>query len=1084
MPNILIWRGDAQGVRQKVVVTIANPESGDQFHLTINRKTLTVTADEDGTMLAAGTDSDANLSDDVYRAFVSAVGQYSNTIAEFAEITSEVEQNDDNVATSLILYGPVDGKPFTITGSTTNRTGGLDVLVSTVVEGDPGANEKQQVKISGTATGGTFTLTFDGQTTGNIAYDASAATVETALEALSNIDSGDVDVTGSAGGPWTVEFLQQYANVNVPEMTGDGTNITKDSSGYAVVVQTIQQGDAGLNEIQHIRLAGPPASGTFTLTFDSQETGNIDFDATAAEMQTALEALSNIASGDVAVTQPAAFEYRVEFKGTYANANVNLLTADGENLGGGASGTVTEKTKGSAGTNERQDGFFNWFRGTGAGATITHPDTGQSAVMVFDTIFPQGEPFENYFPRMRDFFETELGFGFGNIACFSGQTFSSDPNHPNFSIRVIYQNAWGATNVEKPTVDATYGSTVVCTFSTNQQGDSTTVDEVQRVALFGALTGDFTLTFLGATTAAIAFDASAAAVKSALEALSSITAVTVTSVAGGWDVEFNTPGASDVPLMTIDDAGLNGGAIIISTDQEPTPGANEVQRVTIAGGPAGGTFTLTWDGDATGNIDFDASSAAVKAALEAITSTPTVTVTGNNGGPWTITFTDPGKQNVPQMTGDGSSLSGADILVSTVRDSLPAFDDVQQLALLGTPTGGTFTLTFDGQTTGAIPFNATPAELQAELEGLSNIDVGELAVTGGQGGPWTVTFVGTAGATDQNEFTGDGGSLTTSDSQTITLTTDTDPTGPNWFDNANNWQTVGSSTANAPATGDTIIFQDNSVDCLYGLDASALTVAEWRQFASYTGHIGLAEHNGFYYEYRDKYLAIGATLVNMGQGDGTGSPRTRLDFGSVQAEINVHATGQSEDDLPAFVWLGTHASNVCRVSKGTVGLAVGGEGGDAKVATLTIGYKDSQDSDAIVSIGSGVTQVTTIEQLGGELAVQSGSSLTVGTWRKFGGSAVFGGDGACTSLVCISGRLDWESDGAITTLEIGPTGEVYFTRDLRARTVGTVTLQAGATLIDSQRTVTFTNPIILDNCGLPQVTLDVGPDVNLAVAVN
>ena len=58
--------------------------------------------------------------------------------------------------------------------------------------------ETQTITITGTPTGGTFTLTFGGQTTAAIAYNASAATVETALEALSSIGSGNVSCTGGA----------------------------------------------------------------------------------------------------------------------------------------------------------------------------------------------------------------------------------------------------------------------------------------------------------------------------------------------------------------------------------------------------------------------------------------------------------------------------------------------------------------------------------------------------------------------------------------------------------------------------------------------------------------------------------------------------------------------------------------------------------------------------------------------------------------------------------------------------------------------------------------------------------------------
>ena len=56
-------------------------------------------------------------------------------------------------------------------------------------------NETQTVRVTN-ATGGTFTLTFNGQTTAPIAYNATAAQIQAALEALSNIAAGDILVTG------------------------------------------------------------------------------------------------------------------------------------------------------------------------------------------------------------------------------------------------------------------------------------------------------------------------------------------------------------------------------------------------------------------------------------------------------------------------------------------------------------------------------------------------------------------------------------------------------------------------------------------------------------------------------------------------------------------------------------------------------------------------------------------------------------------------------------------------------------------------------------------------------------------------
>lgn len=70
----------------------------------------------------------------------------------------------------------------------------------------------------GNAESGTFTLTYSGQTTASIAYNASPATITTELEALSNIGSGDVLVTATADG-FTVEFQGALADTNVSAIT-------------------------------------------------------------------------------------------------------------------------------------------------------------------------------------------------------------------------------------------------------------------------------------------------------------------------------------------------------------------------------------------------------------------------------------------------------------------------------------------------------------------------------------------------------------------------------------------------------------------------------------------------------------------------------------------------------------------------------------------------------------------------------------------------------------------------------------------------------------------------------------------------
>lgn len=101
-----------------------------------------------------------------------------------------------------------------------------------------GTAEKQRIVVD--ATGGTFTITFDGQTTAAISATASAAAMQTALENLSNIDIGDVVVTGgpgSAGGatPYFVEFVSgDYADTDNPPQMTTTTSLTG-GAGTAVV---------------------------------------------------------------------------------------------------------------------------------------------------------------------------------------------------------------------------------------------------------------------------------------------------------------------------------------------------------------------------------------------------------------------------------------------------------------------------------------------------------------------------------------------------------------------------------------------------------------------------------------------------------------------------------------------------------------------------------------------------------------------------------------------------------------------------------------------------------------------------------
>lgn len=103
-------------------------------------------------------------------------------------------------------------------------------------------DEVQTVTITGGPTGGSFTLSYGGQTTAAIAYNATAAAVQAALEALSTI--GDDEVV-CAGGPLpgtavTVRFTAGLGHQDIAMMTADGALLTGGTTPAVTVAETVK----------------------------------------------------------------------------------------------------------------------------------------------------------------------------------------------------------------------------------------------------------------------------------------------------------------------------------------------------------------------------------------------------------------------------------------------------------------------------------------------------------------------------------------------------------------------------------------------------------------------------------------------------------------------------------------------------------------------------------------------------------------------------------------------------------------------------------------------------------------------------
>lgn len=199
----------------------ARPASGTDYHY------LTVHDPGAGTTIMGG----------------SGVTLTAGSVPDFASIGNNITLSAGNRNAIGITIPSVIVGTFFMDGTTQDSLTTTSIAVLATNRGLTGhieyGTELQQIAISGTPTGGTFTITFEGQTTGAIAFNAAAAAVQTALEALSNIAPGDVVCTGGAlpGAAVVVEFKGVLAGANRTLMTSS-SSLTGGSSPTITITRT------------------------------------------------------------------------------------------------------------------------------------------------------------------------------------------------------------------------------------------------------------------------------------------------------------------------------------------------------------------------------------------------------------------------------------------------------------------------------------------------------------------------------------------------------------------------------------------------------------------------------------------------------------------------------------------------------------------------------------------------------------------------------------------------------------------------------------------------------------------------------
>ena len=169
-----------------------------------------------------------NPSPQEYAAFVRIVDG-DNEAPLYIPKVSVISDDDVSVDVANFLSFPIRMTVLGVTGSNLMEWYGANLGSHTA--------EVQTVTITGSPTGGTFTLSFRSQTTAAIAYNASATAVRTALEALSSIGTGRVSVTGGPGPgtPWVVTF--DHVEGDLPLMTAT-SSLTGGTTPAVAVTQT------------------------------------------------------------------------------------------------------------------------------------------------------------------------------------------------------------------------------------------------------------------------------------------------------------------------------------------------------------------------------------------------------------------------------------------------------------------------------------------------------------------------------------------------------------------------------------------------------------------------------------------------------------------------------------------------------------------------------------------------------------------------------------------------------------------------------------------------------------------------------
>lgn len=515
------WVGKAQAVAGVYEATIPSISAGQRIGLSINNKTVSYTAVAGDTVktAAAGLASAWNAS----------------TEPEHAELTAAA--SGDKVR----LTADEAGVPHTITSDSTGGTG-AEITITRLQGAASAVNQKQYVALPAGATAGTWGLDFHYKSTTTIAYNATAAAVQTHLEGLTEIGVGDVTVSGDAGGPYTIEFTGNLAGTKMPTLLVDATGLTLPTSAVTV---DIEESDPWLNNVMAWEVTKP--GNAWALKQGTDETWVLGSDATLEEIEQAVAASLSI--GDVrverAVSTTGTTVYRIYRRGdrSYTEPDEALVlvtwTDDGATAGRAeVNATIYQDPADIDPTTDRTIAWNVRFRPNlkvVGQAMINGVQGAAGALTLYD---PDATALDGA-SSLKTSVESALSAAdSGDLMSYTAADFTvavawlgEGPTHgQDLSVTLTYPTTTAAIDPLDLSISV---STVtgVRFFADVTQVAVAGKPEVHKITLDNATGGTYTLTNnFGAgneTTAAIAYNATAAAVESAIEALVSVAAADI-----------------------------------------------------------------------------------------------------------------------------------------------------------------------------------------------------------------------------------------------------------------------------------------------------------------------------------------------------------------------------------------------------------------------------------------------------------------------------------------------------------------------------------------------------------------------------